>query len=134
MVRFSNMSIPRGRAFLSWPPVVVLLAVVAALLIGSSVRVAMRAWEFRREQQAVEEEIRKLQVQSQELSESIRALEEPEVIERLAKEKLNLKNPGEEVVLVLPETAVPPPATSSGRGWSRFLPSWLAHLFSFLRR
>ncbi len=78
----------------------------------------------------MESRIHELEVEKERLQEAITALDDPEAVERLAKERLNLKNPGEEVVLVAKKSEATPPRS----GLSRFVPSWLRELFGFLGR
>ncbi len=119
------------RNFLTSPLVAALLAIAAGLLSFSAVRIGIRAYAIDREQRAMESRIQGLEVEKERLQEAIAALDTPETVERLAKERLNLKNPGEEVVVITPRSG----ETASRRsGLSRFVPTWLHELFGFLWR
>ncbi len=113
-------------------PLVVALAVIAAALLSfSAVRISIRAYTIYREQRVMESRIQELEAEKRRLQGAITALDDPVTVERLAKERINLKNPGEEVVIVTPgsrETAARP------SGIRRLIPSWLRELFGFLGR
>lgn len=129
--------IPSGKDFFSWPPVIASLALAALLLISSTARIVARARELRLERRAVAERITALEADRKRLEESLGALESREAVERLAKEKLGLKNPGEEVVVVLAEpeaSGTPPVAEETHTSFLRFLPGWLRELVTFLSR
>lgn len=123
--------IPPGRNLWRWPPAVIFLVVIAGLLVVSAVRVVIRERSLARERRALEERVAMLGAEKSRVAEAVRALGAPEAVERLAKERLNLKNPGEEVVVVRPGGSSAP---VSPRTWLSFLPGWLASLFDFLRR
>lgn len=120
-----------GRNFLTSPLVAVLLIIAAGLLAFSAIRISIRAYAIYREQRTMESRIHELEAEKKRLQETITALDDPETVERMAKEHLNLKNPGEEVVIVAPRSGETAPRSS---GISRFIPSWLRELFGFLRR
>lgn len=113
-------------------PVLTAFAVLAAgLLAVSALRVVVRAAALHRERTAMAERIRQLEAEEARLGQASGALDAPETVERLAKERLNLKNPGEEVVVV---TAIPASASAETGGRARLIPSWLGELLQFLRR
>ena len=64
-----------------------------------------RTLVVRMERRATDERIQELIRKKETLEIQLRELETREVAEREAKERLNLKNPGEKVVVVLPETS-----------------------------
>lgn len=113
------------------PLVMALLVIAAALLSFSAVRISIRAYAIHREQQTMESHIRELEAEKKRLQEAITALDDPATVERMAKERLNLKNPGEEVVIVTPKSGE---SASRRSGISRFVPSWLREFFGFLGR
>lgn len=123
--------IPQGRDLWAWPPAVIFFALIAGFLSASAIRIVIRERALARERQALEERIAVLEAEKSRSAEAIRALGAPEAVERLAKERLNFKNPGEEVVVVRPGGS---PAPLSPRTWRSFLPEWLASFFDFLRR
>lgn len=108
MGRFFN--IPRGKYLLAWPPVIAVFAVIAVLLSISAARIVLRYAEIRRERAALEKKVEELKAEKERLEASVRAAGDPEVIERMAKERLNLKKPEEQVAIIVPL----PKATSSG--------------------
>lgn len=130
MARFSN--IPSGREFWTSTPVVAALGGAALLLMLSAVRIGIRAWRLSGERAVMAERIQYLEAERERLEQATRALGTPEAVERAAKEHLNLKNAGEEVVVVEPEVP-PPPRESGGRFWN-VVPTWLRELAAFLRR
>lgn len=128
-------TIPRGKDLWAWPPFTVLLALAVIGLGLSATRVGRRAWDIHRERQAVEARIRALEAEKIRLAAAIEALSSAEAVERLAKGKLNLKQPGEEVVVVVPEHRVA--TTSQGIAGSRFfrlVGPWFGSLIDFFRR
>ncbi len=125
-------TIPRGKDLWSWPPVVVILVFAVAGLGVSAVRVGRRAWDIRRERQAVAAKVRELEAEKARLEAAIEALGSAAAVERLAKEKFNLQKPGEEVVVVVPEGRF---ATGTTAGRKRLAPfGWLGELIDFFRR
>ena len=134
MVRISSLRIPRGRNFWAWPPVVLALALVTTLLVVSAGRIAWRARAITAERRALGERVLVLTAEVERLKRAITELEASAAVERLAKGQLNLKVPGEQVVIIREDaraTVTPQRVT----GWPRrFLPGWLAELILFLRR
>lgn len=120
------------RLSLGSPLVVGSLLVVALLLGISATRIVFRAWSIYRERDAMDERIRGLEAEKQRLEEALLGAASPETVERLSKERLNLKRPGEEVVVVTPESTLPPVGERSRL--ARFIPSWLREFFGFLSR
>lgn len=126
------------RAFLSSPAVFFGLLVLAGLLAVSATRIIFREWTLRAEERALGEERRAAEEEIARLKVGIAAGTSPEAVERLAKERLNMKNPGEEVVVVSPggeasSTPAPAPARLSLEAFFGFS-GWLGELFSFLGR
>ena len=130
---------PTGfRTFLASPAIFWGLLVIVGLLVTSATRIVLRERELRAEERTLGEERRVAEAEVARLDASIRAGTSPEVVERLAKERLNMKNPGEEVVVVSPEGEVspaPPPARSRFSLGAMFgFSGWLGELLSFLVR
>jgi len=126
------------RAFLSSPAVFFGLLVLVGLLATSATRIVLREWALWAEERALGEERRAATAEIARLGASVEAGASPEAVERLAKERLNMKNPGEEVVVVSRGEDVPPPPAPAR---SRFslgavfgFSGWLAEFFSFLGR
>ncbi len=119
--------------FLAHPLVVAGLVVAAIFLTVSSVRIVLRARTILAEQKALEASRLELEQKKHDLEAKLKNSNSPEVVERMAKEKLNLKNPGEEVVVVKTETQLPSSAEEQGF-MSRIVPDWLSNFFEFLAR
>lgn len=111
---------------------------VAGFLLVSATRILLRERALRVEEQALAESVRKTEGEVARLQAGIDAGTSHESVERLAKERLNLKNPGEEVVVVSPkeETESSAEPRSSRFSLSAFFgfSGWLGELFSFLER
>lgn len=90
--------------------------VINLLLMLVAIAVGIGATRLARQTLALRSELRDTQVkleaigrQKAEVAARLAELETPEAIEREAKAKLNLKKPGEEVVVVVPEERRLPP-------------------------
>lgn len=125
--------IPRGKYFWSWPPVLLGLAVVAFFLVSSATRITYRYLGIRNEREAIDRKVRELRAEKERLEELIKHAESPQAVERLAKERLNLKKPEEEVVVVSPEKETSSPASGSVKT-STFVSGWVEALVNFFRR
>ena len=94
------------------------IATLVFILLGSWVaygayRMISQAILFSNEARNTEQKILELRKKRDELESNIAELEARSAIEREAKERLNLKLPGEEVVVVLPGKKEPAASTSS---------------------
>lgn len=78
-----------------------------------------QAFAVRREYQRTAGEIEALRAKKVNLEARIRELASPQALEREGKEFLNLKMPGEEVVVVVPEEEEAQEAELSGSWWER---------------
>lgn len=116
------------RRFWASPAALLALAVGAAFLATSAARIAIRARAMERERRAAEERMRALEAEVARLEAILGAIESPEAVERLAKEQLNLKRPGEEVVVVPRRDRAA--AADDGARTGAFLESFLAWLRS----
>lgn len=128
---FSN--IPRGRQLFAWPPTIAFLLVIAALLGTSAVRMYIRERAIGSDQQVLDQRVRDLRTENERLSRTSAVITSPDVIERMAKEQLNLKKPDEHVAVVVSGDA----ASSSGTAASApsdFFSGWLGSVFRFFRR
>lgn len=95
------------------------LVVTLAVIIGySSFTLVRRAILLRQELQGTEKKLEELKSKENALEASLTELKNPEAIERKAKADLNLKLPGEEVVVIVPQKAESS-ATSSGTFWEK---------------
>ncbi len=83
------------------------LLLLTVLTLWGAFALARSGIEKAREYRAARARLESLRQKKEALEVELRALERPETIERIAKERLNLKRPGETVVVV------PPAPTSS---------------------
>lgn len=81
----------------------VVIVVLAVFLAVSASRTMRQAFLVREEVEKEKEKIEELQKKKTELEAYLLELETKDAIEREAKQELNLKLPGEEVVVVVPE-------------------------------
>ncbi len=80
------------------------LAVLAVAVLVSAVATARETISLKRQERALTRELTVLVEKKQHLEEELGALHRAGTVERRAKEQLNLKYPGEEVVLVTTES------------------------------
>lgn len=129
-----SRKIPQGKELMSWPPFVFLLVIAAGFLAVSAARIVVRERAIARERRALEVRARELEQERARLEAALRALGSPEAVERAAKERLNLKQSGEEVVVVVPEER-PVAAGPPGRSWvENILGPWLGALLRVFPR
>ena len=98
------------------------LLALAAISVGiGAMRMAGRTLGLNRELHDARAKLKATEQQKAEVSWHLAELETPEAIEREAKAKFNLKKPGEEVVVVVPEERrVPTPAPTLWERVKRF--------------
>jgi cell division protein FtsB len=100
----------------SWP--VMTGAVILAILTGFSTgRLIWRARSILSDRAATEARIIELERERDRLKASIGTAADPEVTERAAKETLNLRKPGEQVVVVKPPAPVEETVENAPRWW-----------------
>lgn len=99
-------------------PVNILIAIGAVGALVGLAGIGREVFTLRQEYRATQAKIAALRSERARLSARLAELETPEAIEREAKEKLNLKRKGEQVVVVVPDD-VPPATSSSASWWSR---------------
>lgn len=96
-----------------------LLAVIAIGVLYGAFSIFRQAVISSKESEKATERITELLRQKSELEQRIRELQTNEAMEREAKERLNLKLPGEEVVVI-----IPPPGdlsqASTSSAWQKF--------------
>lgn len=92
----------------------ILLFIFAALVLYGALGMVKQAVEFWREAENSRLQIRGLTQKKEELERYLEEIRTPQVIEREAKERLNLKLPGEEVVVVPEERPREPVADPRG--------------------
>ena len=66
----------------------------------ASFRALMKGWEVRAEKEAAEKRVEELKKEQEVLSSELQDFDSGRGIEREAREKLNLRKPGEEVVII----------------------------------
>lgn len=130
-MRTSNSS--RARRILSSPVTLVLLVVAAGLFVISAGRVFVREQFIQKERNEAEMHTQTLKDRIRELEQELRITASGEAVERFAKEQLNLKVPGEEVVFVGSPGSISDQASSSNSSQIR-VPGWMSQLFQFLVR
>lgn len=122
-----------NQRLLSRSPLAAAIALsVAALLVFSAARIVTRAWSIYRERDAVTDHIRAFESEKKRLEDAMSAAGSRETVERLAKEGLNMKLPGEEVVVVSGQVNASP-ATAPSLS-SRLIPFWVRELVAFFGR
>lgn len=114
--------------FFSNPFIVCGLVAAALFLSVSAVRIVIRASAIHGEEKKLEQDRAALEEKKRNLELALEHANSPEVIERIAKEKLNLKNEGEQVVVVKTEIATSTPEVGFLQG---IIPDWLKRLFGF---
>jgi cell division protein FtsB len=98
-------TLPRGRVWVPraalWMAATAVLTGVALVQLGDS---GVPAWRRLRAQDAqLDREVEDMTGRNTELRQELKALrEDPETLERLAREKAGMHRPGEEVLMVLP--------------------------------
>ncbi len=100
------------------------LLLVAVVLSLAAYRAVRQAVELGQEAEDGKKKINELAIKKQELETKIAELQTSEAQERLAKEKLNLKKNGEEVVVVVPDKNLSETKTTSN--------SWMIKVRDFL--
>lgn len=82
-------------------PVSVFLLLVVLLLLASAGRMGFRAFEARQARLQVEKEYQELLAQQERLGEKIKELEDPESLKKEAKERFNITEEGERVLVIV---------------------------------
>ncbi len=87
-----------------------LILLISVVILGIAVVISWRGYEKYREKEKISEDVLKLQEEAQKIEEETQKLNDriaylrtPEYVEREAKDKLNLKKPGESVAVVQPD-------------------------------
>jgi len=117
----------QNKDFWSSPAAVIIFLTLTILLGSGAFRISSRYFEIRRERQALEKKISDLNAEKRRLEEASFFAESPETIERMAKEKLNLKNPKEEVVIVTPPESAAVSGSDNASAITRFF-IWFKNL------
>ena len=96
-----------------------LLLAIAVILSISAYRAVRQATQFSGETEENRKQIKELLGRKEKLEAKLTELQTPEAKERSAKERLNLKKIGEEVVVVLPEENKGEFATQEKSLWNK---------------
>lgn len=113
------------REFFASRSVVLVLFLVMIGAGLASFRALVRGWEVRAEREAMEQQLKELMSQKEAISSEVEDFESGRGIEYEAREKLNLRKPGEEVVIITENPSETPPAQENsflkGKFFSRLL-------------
>ena len=100
-------------------PINILIGICALAICIGAYRLVAETFGLRQEYEANQKKIEELKKKKEELEARLIELKNPAVVEREAKERLNLKRPGEEVVVVVPENIATTSAATSSKVWQR---------------
>lgn len=89
------------RKFFHSRPVLIFLSLFALFLLVVFLRVSWRAYQAHNAREKVEEEYQELSAQKARLEKEIQNLENPESLEKEAKERFNVTAPGEKVLVIV---------------------------------
>ncbi len=120
------------RRFLASPIIALLILVAIALMSLWVFRAYREVLALRREERVLRQKFEAAEAESRRLRDEIRIAATPEAIERDAKARLNLKKPGEEVVVVITPVASATSSTNAKLSVFARLGSWLRSLFRWL--
>ena len=98
--------------------VFILVAVIASY---SAARMVRSAFIMHAQSAEMTKRIEELKAKKQQLEATIAEIQTKEAVEREAKARLNLKNPGEEVVVVVPPKKEDLPVEKPASFWSKFM-------------
>lgn len=100
-----------------------LFFLITVFLVFSSQRVYGRKKELTTQLQELEKQLEELEQRNEDLNASISRMDDEDYLEEGARERLSLKKPGEEVVVVLPsatnETALPDEENTGKNLWGK---------------
>ena len=97
------------------------LILIAVAISYNAARMVRDALDMRTQSADMTQRIEQLKVKKQELEVLLTELQTKEAVEREAKERLNLKKPGEQVVVVVPEKKDSSPAEQPMSLWEKFM-------------
>ena len=100
-------------------PINILAGVLAVAICIGAYHLVAETFGLRQEYEANQKKIEELKKKKEELETRLTELKLPAVVEREAKGRLNLKRPGEEVVVVVPENIASTSAATSSSVWQR---------------
>ena len=116
--------IKRGGSFKTiFASIIILLLIffVVGFLIISNLRINQRRGELTSQIKTLEKEIQTLEKKNQEVKAGISQISDESYLEETAREKLGLKKPGEEVVVVLPPPESPNENKEAKGFWQKIL-------------
>ena len=99
----------------------IVLILIAVAISYSAARMAQNALNARAKSADMTQNIERLKVKKQELEVLLTELQTKEAVEREAKERLNLKKPGEQVIVIVPEKKESPPLEQPMSFWEKFI-------------
>lgn len=92
-------------------PLTVLIIIVSILMIGSMVRNALSLYAARNRLEAAKQTVAQLETQKKEVSEQITIQTDPAALDQAIRNKLNLIQPGETIVVIAgSDSAKPTPS------------------------
>lgn len=97
----------------------ILLVVVAIVVSYSASRMVRDVFVLREQSAEITQKIEELTKKKRELEIYLAEIQTKEAIEREAKNRLNLKKPGEEVVVIVPEKKETATVAESQNWWTR---------------
>lgn len=107
---------------LAGPLFAVFLAIFAGFLTVSNLKIKERRQEVLQKIEVLGLQVEQLRRENSQFKEKLSQQESPEFIEREAREKYNLKKPGEEVAVIIREKAPPLPAEPVAKTfWQKIL-------------
>lgn len=109
------------------------LSVLLLLFIGMGVisfRALEAGWEAKAERAAVKEHLRELEEKKGVLTTELEDLRSQEGIEREARQKLNLRKPGEEVVIIRDANSAPVESDTANASFWESLKKWLSRIMN----
>jgi len=101
--------------------IIILILFFAGFLIFSNWRIYQRRTDLTSQIQALEKQVQEVEKRNQELKAGISQLSDKGYLEEMAREKLGLKKPGEEVVVVVPPSESQAKETPQKTFWQKVL-------------
>ncbi len=108
----------------------VALGVLAFLSLVSAASLMRQAIQISRDSATAARRLDELMVHKKELETAIRAAGTEEAVRYKAKARLNLKNPGENIVVVLPDKKEIPPAPGDATMWWERMANFFSRIIS----